>query len=147
LASVSKVQTTARTITVNTNAQTGWTAWARNTDANGLFSSTAGKNIAPTTPGSAVNVDSALTTEQYVWGVTSITQGSGAGTTSAVAAYDATGSNEGSGVDQTYRKFASSTSTASGAVVSLKASATISAITPAANDYTDTIQIIGAGSF
>jgi hypothetical protein len=143
----SKVQTTARTVTVNTNAVAGWTAWVKNTDANGLFSATAGKNIAPTTPGTAVNVDASLSSEQYVWGVNSITQGTGAGTTSATTAYDATGTNEGSGVDTTYRKFASSTGTAASAVVSLRASATISGTTPAANDYTDTIQVIGAGSF
>jgi hypothetical protein len=147
LISGSKNQTTARTVTVNTNAVAGWTAWVRNSDANGLYSATAGKNIAGTTPGTAVNVDSSLNTEQYVWGVNSITQGSGAGTTSTPTAFDATGTNEGTGVDQTYRKFASSTGTASSAVVSIRASATISGLTPAANDYTDTVQVIGAGSF
>jgi hypothetical protein len=147
LSSGSKVQTTARTVTVNTNATGGWVAWIRNSDANGLYSATAGKNIAPTTPGTNVNVDAALTTEQYVWGVNAITQGTGAGTTSANAAFDATGTNEGTGVDQTYRTFASSTGTAQSAVVSLRASATVSAITPAASDYTDTVQVIGAGYF
>jgi hypothetical protein len=147
LSSGSKVQTTARTVTVNTNATGGWVAWVRNSDATGLFSATAGKNIAGTTPGTNVNVDASLTTEQYVWGVNAVTQGTGAGTTSANAAFDATGTNEGTGVDQTYRTFASSTGTAQNAVVSLRASATISSITPAASDYTDTIQVIGAGFF
>lgn len=147
LSSGSKVQTTARTVTVNTNATGGWVAWVRNTDANGLFSATASKNIAPTTPGTAVNVDTSLTTEQYVWGVNAVTQGTGAGVTSAQTVFDATGSNEGTGVDQTYRIFASSTGTAQNAVVSLRSSATISSVTQAAGDYTDTVQVIGAGYF
>ena len=136
------------TLTVNTNASTGWIAWIRNADANGLFSTAQNKNIAGTTPGTNVNVDAAASTEQYVWGVSSITQGSGAGTTSADTAYDATGGTlDGSGVDQTTRPLASSTGTANGAILNLKAAATISPVTPAATDYSDTVQIIGAGSF
>ncbi len=143
-----KQQTNGRTVQVNTNASSGWLAWAYNTDSNGLFSTAQSKNIAPTTPGTNVDVDAAASTEQYVWGVYSITQGTGAGTTSADAAYDATGgTNEGSGVDTSIRKIASSTGTALNAVFTLKASATISAITPAATDYSDTIQVIGAGNF
>lgn len=143
-----KRQTTARTFTVNTNAKTGWVAWMRNTDTNGLYSAGVAKNIAPTSPGTAVDVDAAATTEQYVWGVTNLTQGSGAGVTSVPTAYDATGAtDDGSGVDNSYRQVASSTGTAANAVVTVKASATISGITPAASDYTDTVQVIGAGQF
>ncbi len=140
--------TTDRTFTVNTNAKTGWVAWVRNNDSNGLYSVGVAKNIAPTTPGTAVNVDLAPTTEQYVWGATAITQGTGAGVTSLAAPFDATGGTmEGTGVDTTYRQVASSTGTAGNAVVTLEAAATISGITPAATDYTDTIQVIGAGQF
>lgn len=140
--------TTARTFTVNTNAKTGWVAWLRNADAFGLFSVGVAKNIASTTPGTAVDVDIAPNTEQYVWGINAISQGTGGGTTSAVAAYDATGAtNDGSGVDNSYRQVASSTGTAATAVVSLTAAATISGVTPAASDYTDVIQVIGAGQF
>lgn len=143
-----KRQTTARTLTVNTNATSGWIAWLRNADSNGLYSAGVLKNIAPTTPGTAVNVDTSPSTEQYVWGVSALTQGSGAGTASLVAAYDATGgTNEGSGVDTSYRQIASSTGTAANAIVTLLSSATISGITPAASDYTDIIQVIGAGQF
>ena len=46
----------------------------RNADANGLFSVGVNKNIAPTTPGTAVDVDIAPSTEQYVWGVTALSQ-------------------------------------------------------------------------
>lgn len=142
-----KRQTTARTITVNTNAKTGWIAWLRNSDGNGLYSTGVNANIAPTTPGTAVDVDAAASTEQYVWGVSSLTQGGGVGTPSIVTAYDASGTNEGSGVDNSYRQVASSNGTSQNAVVTLISSATISPITPAASDYSDTIQVIGAGNF
>lgn len=142
-----KRTTTARTITVNTNAKTGWVAWLRNQDANGLYSAGVNANIAPTTPGTAVNIDAAPSTEQYVWGVTGTTQVAGVGTTSINSAYDATGTNEGSGVDNTYRQIASSNGTSQDAVVTLVSAATISPITPASSDYTDVIQVIGAGNF
>jgi spore coat protein U-like protein len=65
-----------------------------------------------------------------------------------VTAYDATGgTNEGSGVDANYRQIASGSGTAQNAVLTLAAAATISPITPAASDYSDTIQVIGAGNF
>jgi hypothetical protein len=143
-----KQVTTPRTVTVNTNAKTGWVAWLRNQDTNGLFSSSVNANIAPTTPGTAVNVDTTPSVEQYVWGVTAATQVAGVGTTSLNTAYDATGgTNEGSGVDNSYRQIASSNGTSQDAVLTLAAAATISPITPAASDYTDVIQVIGAGNF
>jgi spore coat protein U-like protein len=86
-------------------------------------------------------------TEGYAFGISSIAQGSSGGTTSAVAAYDASGSAHGSGLDATLRQIASSNGTANGAVLTLKAASAISGSTPAANDYTDTITVIGAGNF
>ncbi len=142
-----KQRTTPRTFTVNTNAKSGWVAWVKNTDANGLFSSTVAKNIAPTTPGTAVNESTAPNTEQYVWGVSALSQVGGSGTVSIATPFDATGSNDGTGVDTTYRQVASSSGTADTSVVTFVASATISGITPAASDYTDVIQVIGAGRF
>lgn len=148
LATGAKHSTTARTITVNTNAKTGWVAWLRNSDANGLYSAGVNKNIAPTTPGTAVDVDASLSTEQYVWGVSGITQVAGAGAPAIVAAYDSSGvTNDGSGVDNSYRQVASSNGTSQDAVVTLVSEATVSPITPASSDYTDIIQVIGAGNF
>lgn len=141
--------TSGCTVTVNTNAKTGWFAWAKDSST-GLNSSSASNTIASTTPGT--NASLSAGTEGYVFSVTSITQGSGAGTTSATNAYGngsggVAGASQGSGLDSTMRLIASSTGTANGAVLTVKERAAISATTPAANDYTDTITIIGAGSF
>lgn len=144
-----KQVTTPRTVTVNTNAKTGWVAWLRDGNASvGLHSTGVNYTISPTTPGTAANVDAAPNTEQYVWGITASTQVAGVGSTTLVGAYDATGgTNDGSGVDASYRQIASGSGTAQNAVLTLAAAATISPITPAASDYTDTIQVIGAGNF
>lgn len=136
--------TTGVTATINTNAKTGWTVWAKNT-AGGLSSVAVAKTIASTTPGTSATLSAG--TEGYTTGITSITQGTGAGVATAAAAYDATASAHGSGLDTTMRQIASSTGTAANAVLNIKERAAISTLTPAANDYTDTITLIGAGKF
>ncbi len=146
LAPGSVTSTTGRTVTVNTNAKTGWIAWAKDSDATlGLRSASVGHTIPSRTAGT--NTTLAAGSDGYLWGVSAIAQGSGGGTTSADAAYDATGTNHGAGLDGTLRPVASSTGTASNAVVTLTARAAISATTPAAADYSDTITVVGAGNF
>ena len=137
------------TVTVNTNATNGWVAWAKDSNT-GLNSTSASKTISSTTPGTNATLSSG--SEGYVFSVTSITQGTGAGTVSASNAYGngsggTAGAAQGSGLDATLRQVASSTGTANGAVFTVKARAAISGTTPAANDYTDTITVIGAGTF
>lgn len=132
------------TATINTNAKTGWLAWAKGTNT-GLSSAAASKTIAATTPGTSATLTAG--TEGYTMGITAITQGSGTGVTSATSVYDATGAAHGSGLDTTFRQIASSTGTASNAIMTLKERAAINALTPAASDYTDTITVIGAGNF
>jgi hypothetical protein len=143
------VLTAGCTLTVNTNAKTGWMAWASDSQS-GLHSTQAAKTITSSTPGSNVTLANGI--EGYLFGVTNIVQGSGAGVASATNAYGngsggVAGLYQGSGLDSTTRLIASSTGTASGAVVTVKSAASISALTPAGNDYTDTLTIIGAGSF
>ena len=137
--------TTGRTVTVNTNAKNGWFAWAYDSST-GLASASASHTIPSTTPGTAATL-SAGTAEGYVFGITSITQGSGGGTTSAVAAYNSNGTTTGSGLDGTIRQIASSNGTANGAVLTVKELASITSTTQPATDYTDTITVIGAGYF
>lgn len=136
--------TTGRTVTVNTNAKNGWFAWA--TDLNtGLTSASAAQTIAATTPGTSATLSAG--TEGYLFGITSITQGSGGGTTTAATAYNSNGTTTGSGLDTTIRQIASSTGTANGAILTVKELAAISPTTKPGTDYTDTITIIGAGYF
>jgi hypothetical protein len=137
-------QTTARTVTITSNASQGWIAWAK--DANtGLTSAAAGKTIASTTPGTGATLSSG--TEGYVLGVDK-TDASGGGTVTVTAAYAGTsGDNNGSGLDTTYRQIGSSNGTANGDVLTLYGKAAITAVTPAAADYSDTWTVIGAGSY
>ncbi len=144
LSSASVNVSTGRNITVNTNATNGWYAWAYDSNT-GLTSATASNTIPSTTPGTGATLVAG--TPGYVFGITSVTQGTGAGTTSAVAAYSSNGTSTGSGLDTSVRQIASSTGTANTAVLAVKVLAAISSTTPAGSDYTDTITILGAGYF
>ncbi|HSX35787.1 MAG TPA: hypothetical protein VLH84_02525 [Patescibacteria group bacterium] len=144
LSSGSVSVTTGRTVTVNTNAKNGWFAWASDSNT-GLSSAAAAHTISSITPGTGATLSAG--TEGYLFGITNIVQGSGGGTTSAVAAYNSNGTTTGSGLDTTIREIASSTGTANGAVLTVKELAAISPTTQPATDYTDTITIIGAGYF
>jgi hypothetical protein len=138
--------TTGITATFNTNAKNGWYLFA--TDANtGIRSTTQSYTIASKTPGT--NATLTAGTEGYLTGLPAggITQGSGSGTTSAITAFASSGLGNGSGLSTTTQQIAGSTGTANGAIVTMKEFAAISAITPAATDYSDTITLVGAGSF
>lgn len=137
-------QTQERTVTISTNASTGWIAWAKGANT-GLTSAAAGHTIPAITPGTGANLTAGA--EGYVLGVDS-TDAGGGGTVSVTAAYQGTDSNNnGSGLDTTYRQIASSNGTANGDVLQLYGKASIAGQTPAANDYSDTWTVIGAGSF
>jgi hypothetical protein len=146
LASGSIVGTTGVTATVNTNAKNGWFLWGSDSNT-GLKSTTQNYTIPAKTPGT--NGSLSIGTEGELSGIAAagITQGSGAGTTTATTAYASSGSGNGSGLNQTPTQMASSNGTANGASVVIKEYAAISATTPAATDYSDTITLVGAGSF
>jgi len=137
-------RTTGITATVNTNAKSGWIAWAKGTNT-GLTSAIASDTIPATTPGTSATLSSGI--EGYTMGVTAVSQGSGVGVTAAATPYDATGSAHGSGLDTNYRRIAASSGTAANAVLTLKGAAAIDQLTSAAPDYTDTWTIIGAAQF
>lgn len=136
---------TGVTVTVATNASKGWIAWVR--DANsGLTSAASSNTIATSGIGTASHVVNASAND-YVLSSIKTTQ-TGASLTPD-ANYVSTGSdNKGGGLDNTkLRPVASETGPASGDVITLKMLASVAATTPAANDYTDTVTIIGAGQF
>ncbi|HSW80207.1 MAG TPA: hypothetical protein VLG47_05515 [Candidatus Saccharimonadales bacterium] len=146
LSSGSTTGTTGVTATVNTNAKTGWFLWGYDSNT-GIKSTAQNYTIPSKTPGSNASLVNGV--EGYLTGLPAagITQGSGAGVTSATTAYASSGAGNGSGLDATPRQLATSTGTANGAIVTLKEYATIAGTTPAATDYSDTITLVGAGSF
>jgi hypothetical protein len=144
LDSAAVIKTTARTVTITTNATQGWVAWAKDLNT-GLTSAAAGKTINSTTPGTAATLTT--NTEGYVLGVDK-TDAPGGGSVTVTTAYIGTaGDNNGSGLDTAYRQIATGNGTANGDVLTLYGKASINTMTPAGVDYTDTWTVIGAGSF
>ena len=145
------VSTTGKTITLTTNANSGWIVWAKSlngTTKGSLQSATAGsyKITSSSALGSASHGFSAGT-EDYGLATTINTDAGGGGTVSLDAAYDGTSTKFGVLDSQNFRPIASANGTANGDIVNVLERASISGVTPAANDYTDTITFIGAGSF
>jgi hypothetical protein len=134
---------TPRTVTVNTNAKNGWLVWAK--DANtGLTSASASHTIASTTPGTNSTLSGG--TEGYNTGVTQ-TQASGTGTITVSTPFVGGSTGKGGGLNTTYATLATSNGSGASSVLTLTNNAAISATTPAATDYTDTITVTGAGAF
>lgn len=152
LSTSSVVSTSGRTITVTTNAPSGWVVWAKDLNSSGgkgaLQSLISGNyKIAGTTAAGAASHVLTAGTEDYGLGTTINTDASGGGTVSLDTAYDGT-SNKAGTLDPTqFRPIATSNGTANGDILSLNERATIAGQTPAANDYTDTLTVVGAGRF
>jgi len=136
---------TPRTVTVNTNSASGWLVWAK--DANtGLSSTAAGSTISSIGSGAGNNLTLSSATEGYNFGVTS-SQTGGTGTLNVAAGFVGSAAGQGGVLDTSLRTIASSNGTANNAILTLKNNASISATTPAATDYADTITVVGAGLF
>lgn len=143
----SVVSTTGRTISIITNAASGWIVWAQDLNSkagNGALSSTvANYKIGGTTaPGAASHT---LTTEDYGMGVTVTTNGSASATVST--AYDGAGSKAGTLSPNAYLPIASANNPTNGDTIQMQELARSSATTPAASDYSDTLTFVGAGKF
>jgi hypothetical protein len=137
---------TPRTVTLNTNAKSGWMVWAKSANA-GLTSASASSTIATTTPGTISTLSSG--SNGYNTGVTS-TQAGGSGVITLAAAFDnqtSPASFKGGGLDTSLRTLATSSGTANNSVLTLTNNVSIAATTAAASDYTDTITVVGAGLF
>lgn len=136
LASGSVSHTPGVTLTVSTNAANGWGLWAEDSNA-GLKSVAANKTI-PTVATGGIHTLTAGT-EGYGLGVTG-----GTGT----ANYASNGTSTAGGLSSSaFNEIASASAPTSSTSVGVTELAAISGITPAAVDYSDTITIIGAGSF
>jgi hypothetical protein len=157
LSTASVVSTAGKTVTITTNAASGWITWVK--DANGssgaatkgaLKSAAASNFTIPTTNAVALGaVSHTLTTnsQDYGLGVTITTDAAGGGTVALDPAYDGTATKAGVLDPNNYRPVASANGTSSGDVINLTERATIDGAVPAATDYTDTLTVVGAGNF
>lgn len=134
---------TPRTLTINTNANSGWMAWAQDATT-GLHSTNANYTVASTTPGS--NSTLAAGTEGYNMGVTG-SQTSGSGTVTIATPFVGGSTGKGGGLNTGLQTIASSNGTANNAILTLTNNAAISSLTTAATDYSDTITLPAAAMF
>jgi hypothetical protein len=129
---------------VSTNAKNGWQVWANDSNS-GLTSAAASTTIPATSVGANTTIGSGAAA--YVTGVNT-SNGTGSGVVSASGAYaNASTLGKGAGLDTTLRTMATSNGPNGGAAVTFVNAAAISATTPPASDYTDTITVVGAGLF
>ncbi|HCU70901.1 MAG TPA: hypothetical protein DIC35_04105 [Candidatus Moranbacteria bacterium] len=150
LSSSSVTSTSGRTASIATNANNGWVTWVKSANS-GLNSAsisaainTAGSlDDAPTdvsgTTGYVLDVD--VTTDS-AQGVGVVSQAAGYG-----AEYNGVGANSGGTLSSTFQAIAASNGTTGGDVLTLTERARVTAVQPAANDYTDTLTVIAAGRF
>jgi hypothetical protein len=145
------VSTTGKTITLTTNANTGWVVWAKslNGATKGSLKSVAAGNYFITSGSSLGSASHALgsSVEDYGLATTINTDAAGGGTVTLDAAYDGTSTKLGVLDSQNFRPIASANGTTTGDIINVLERASITGATPAANDYTDTITFVGAGSF
>jgi hypothetical protein len=135
LSSGATAVTTGVTATINTNATTGWGIWAVDSQA-GLRSPSEAHTIATV----ATTGPHTFTTgtEQYGLGVA----------TDPTTNYAYGGGTTGSGLSTTvYNEIATAATPASGVTTVIHELADVSATTQAAQDYSDVITLVGAGSF
>lgn len=135
------------TVTATTNGTNGWIGWVKSQNT-GLTSASASNTIA--TSGTVDGAPTTLSTgaEGYVLDADLTTDsGTGDGTVTIAAEYNGGTTSAGGTLASTLTQFASSDGTTGGDVITLIPRATISTVTEAATDYTDTLDVIGAGNF
>lgn len=158
LSTTSAVSTTGVGITLTTNAANGWIVWVKDANSSSgsstkgaLQSVTANNFTIPTNNSNALGSSAHATTngtQDYGLSAHITTDAAGGGTITLDPAYDDGGTGKIGVLDpNAFRTVASSSGAANGDIINLKERATIDGLTPAANDYTDTITVIGAGSF
>jgi hypothetical protein len=133
--------------TVSSNAAYGPTLFIYDTQS-GLHSTNAGHLIASKSPNSATVQTIVTTTENYIANATYT--GNTSGDTMTVAAPFAGTGGSGDGLSPYPSELAYATATSgptNAAIVNIKESATITNITPEASDYSDTVYIVGTGTF
>jgi len=129
---------------IDTNANNGWIAWMRSATTATLASATSGDSIFSTNTGSCVTAT--IGAKGYVVDVTA-SAGTGTGVLTVATEFDCTDGQAGGVISTTYEQIAQRTGPVDSDTLALNSIVTISAITEAATDYTDTWQVVGAGNF
>jgi hypothetical protein len=140
------------TADIDTNAGNGWVAWMRSEGGSAtLASATTGDSISSTNTGSPVTAS--IGSKGYVIDV-GVTNGTGAGTPNVSTEYDGgsddaanTSSTAGGVLSTSYEEIATSDGPGDSDGITLMSVVTISGVTEAASDYTDTWEVVGAGNF
>lgn len=144
---------TARTVTITTNAVSGWVAWVKSANA-ALNSASTGANIS--TYGSLDNTASSISVASgntgYVLDVDETTDASGGCTLQQPSGYGAeyngATTEEGGTLSTAFQPIAECAGgTANGDIITLNNRVRISSVQAAATDYTDTLTVVAAGRF
>lgn len=148
--STTTTSTSGRTVTISTNAASGWVAWVKSANA-ALNSVSTGASIPTAGTVNDTPTDLASATG-YVLDVNITTDsGTGTGTVSQDPGYgdeyDGTNTTSGGTLSTTFQPIANSNGTTDGDVLTLIERAKISAVQAAATDYTDTLTVVAAGRF
>ena len=136
------------TATVTTNANNGHIMWLKANSASGLTSALAGASIAfAGTPADATPTTITAGTEGVVVDLDSTTNGSGS--LSILAEFNGGSTSAGGTPSTAYQEIASAAGPVGGTgdIVTIIPRVAISATTQAADDYTNTLTVIGAGDF
>lgn len=148
--STTTTSTSGKTVTISTNAASGWVAWVKSANA-ALNSVSTGASIA--TAGSLDNAPTDLASATgYVLDV-NVTTDSGTGTGTVTQAsnygaeYNGTNATSGGTLSTAFQPIAASDGTTDGDILTLIERAKISAVQAAATDYTDTLTVVAAGRF
>jgi hypothetical protein len=146
LGSSAVVSTSGRTVSVTTNASKGWIGWVKSSNA-ALTSVTSGESVA--TSGTIDGATSTCSggTDCYVLDADKTTTGTGSGALTIAGEYDGSDTSSGGTLSASLTPFVTRTGKTNGDVITLIARASIVATKAAANDYTDTLTVIGAGNF
>lgn len=129
---------------IDTNASNGWIAWMRSAGTAALTSATSGDSISSANTGSCVTA--VIGAKGYVVDVTA-SAGTGTGSLTVATEFDCTDGQAGGVISTAYEQIAQRTGPVDSDTLALNSIVTISAITEAATDYTDTWQVVGAGNF
>ncbi|MGH7246080.1 MAG: hypothetical protein ACREGI_04045 [Candidatus Levyibacteriota bacterium] len=132
----------AITATISTNANNGWIAWVKSTNAALSSSSTSDSIASAAFTSGAGNIVDLSSTNGYVLDVNT-----GTNSPTIATEYDGNTTSKGGNLATSFKKIASQTAPASASTFDLVVRARASATNKAASDYADTLTVTAAGQF